>query len=102
MPTQLIEIEFERPFTHVSDEAFNSLHPRIKSSYYHHTFKLGLGSCGRVVTALDAHVSNGVFEVIQTCEDNPDDPDYFGYPLHTIRRYKVYQTDDPTPSKCKH
>lgn len=102
MPTQLIEIEFEKPLTPISEEALRNLPPRMKMSYYRHTFKLGLGSCGRVVTALDAHVSNGVFEVIQTCEDNPDDPDYFGYPLHTIRRYKVYQTDDPTPAKCKH
>ena len=102
MPIQLIEIEFEKPVTLMPEEAISQLPLRMKLAHYRHTFKLGLDSCGRVVIALDAHVSNGVFEVIQTCEDNPDDPDYFGYPLRTIRRYKVYQTDDPTPAKCKH
>lgn len=66
-------------------------------------FKLGIGPCGRTVTELGIiQEVQGVLEVVQTCEDNPDEPDFFGFPLHNVLAYKIYNTDDPYPAKVRH
>lgn len=66
-------------------------------------FNLGLGPCGREVTELGViQEIQGVLEVVQTCEDNPCCPDFFGFPLHTLLGYKIYHTDNPVPSRNKH
>lgn len=66
-------------------------------------FTLRLGPCGREVTELGVVQDiPGVLEVPQVCEDNPDEPDFFGFPLHTVLGYKVYHTDNPHPARNKH
>lgn len=66
-----------------------------------HTFQLGHGQCGREVTKLEVFTDGACLEVEQWCEDNPENPDYFGYPWHQVKRFRVYHTDNPNPAKNK-
>lgn len=66
-----------------------------------HVYQLGHGQCGREVTVLNVFSDGGCLEVEQWCEDNPENPDYFGYPWHQVKRFRVYHTDNPNPAKNK-
>lgn len=45
-------------------------------------FQLGLGPCGKVVTALNGYIRNDCYCVDQICDDG--ERKIFRYPLHTI------------------
>lgn len=82
--------------------AIQSIHIEFNDGSKGHLFTLGHGSCGREVTKLEVDQSiDGVFEIVQTCADKPDEPDFFGYVLRNVRRYRIYNTDDPYPAKVK-
>lgn len=65
-----------------------------------HTFRLGLGSCGREVCQLNVFTEGPALEVEQQCTDI-EDPDYFGYPWHRVERFRVYHTDNHYPARNK-
>lgn len=96
MTVQIIEIELVEP-----DKKPIPGYSIGQQVIQKHTFRLGLGPCGREVTALNAFPEPYGLEIEQWCEDNPDEPDYFGYPWHQIKRWRVYHTDDPRPANRK-
>lgn len=96
MTVKIVEIELVNP------EVIPIEGVRIAKKVIHkHTFRLGLGVCGREVTKLEVFPEAYGLEIEQWCEDNPHSPDYFGYPWHQIKRWKVYHTEDPFPAKSK-
>lgn len=59
-----------------------------------HTYKVGVGPCGRNVIGLEHDIDRGHHHIEQWCEDN-DKPDTFIYPQDTVARVVTYSTDTP-------
>ena len=73
----------------------------LQKQVHKHVFQLGHGRCGREVSKLEVFTDGACLEIEQWCEDNPENPDYFGYPWHRVKRFRVYHTDNPNPAKNK-
>lgn len=58
------------------------------------TWSLGLGPCGRTVTALQVTRNEQGVTIEQLCTDHPV-ADTFFYPIHTVEALAVYTTNKP-------
>lgn len=96
MTVKIVEIELVTPeLRPMGDSKF------VRAEVSKHIFRLGHGVCGREITQLQVFPESYGLEIEQWCEDNPEEPDYFGYPWHQIKRWKVYHTDEPNPAGVK-